>query len=818
MKFDEKARGILAILLATVTILSAALLPACSSGIVDPIGDVSDIDDWTPSLTDEEAEALFGHTETQALQHIDGDYLYYIGRLREGSDSRTVYRYNLRTGETQLACQDTTCPHTEGSSCPFERVSTSTTVLCAVNGGVVYVTWGPNQLQWYHPDTREHKVFDVEEPLLCHKAGDSVYYDKVTILDAPEHLGDARREMWRLDIASGKSTLVGTGRETDQYLRPYLLDGQETILLYSLVGPDEKVEQDGFWIYRVNGENEDRIPLYEDKLSCYGINPYGKYFFYNEYDIHWYETHDTEPPRVLHLVDSTTGENRILDEDSADDAFIVMTGRCVMALKDDPTGEHAQILRCYDYLTGEQKDYPLEGEKWRGPLMYYRGRIYMESPYQTDGSDEVTARATIVAWDIFSGRQQVLGKREIAVETSETSDLPSEEARSFRSLTDEEAEARFGHTEKHATTNIDGQYLYYAGAGEVRRKGETDYDQTMYRYDCLTGEIEHACQDPDCEHQNVCRDPNCDHAGESDCPFAYMTESTDIFATDGRITYFTVGYKQLEEYTPETGEHKLLSSDAERSTQFFMAGNAVYFINSFYNDDTDGWRQELWRIDPESEEAERVVVYDERGGIQPYLLNGEETVVIYTSIGPDGNPAQDGYYWIYRMEDASTGERTLLYEKAIPDPSLSVSGEYICFSEDISWWYSYDESMSSPKNLHLVNATTGEDRIVDEDSYGADRVILTDRVVMTLKSDPEGKYAYILQCYDYHTGETTEYPLLGEAWSSHNVMYYGGQLYFTAPRQYEKSGREKKAADLVVWDIVSGHQRVITADEIVEKH
>ena len=402
-----------------------------------------------------------------------------------------------------------------------------------------------------------------------------------------------------------------------------------------------------------------------------------------------------------------------------------------------------------------------------------------------------------------AGKDPGTGEPTSSPSDGETEDLPVP-------FTDEEAEARFGHAEAHALPNIDGQYVYYVGTDP---KDATF--RTMYRYDCATGGIE-----------LVCRKPDCDHTEDSDCPFAGVMESTEIAAINGGVVYHGIMEDQIRWYDPETGESRVYDLGLGTWGRIFKAGNAVYYRREDDPKILPDHCQEMWRLDLESGDS-TMVGFSKKDdfslAMTPYWLDGKETVIRNSSKGPNGEEATLYYDWLYRIDCASVGngdDETLLYAKELPTPAVGVSGKYFFYVDTSASWNAEDKSTTFTGSLHIVDSSTGEEQIVTEKGGKYGNTVMTDHCILYLMKDPERKNAYILHCYDYHTGERTEYPLRGEIWESEGgtLMYDRGKIYFTMPGQYDEIGRPIHVADLVVWDIATGRQQVIRAGEISEEH
>ena len=265
MKRSNKLRGMLAILLA------AAMLPGCSSGAGNPAdalgasGDASaessDAAEKTAfrSLTDAEAEALFGKAEPRTLSNVDDGWHYFLAGFSNGN---TIYRYHYDTGEIEFACGRPGCDHTDDidwgeSSCPLyqKRGSDLPNNISVMNGKLIYMDCGSTTfhydeegnvqfdedgrilmetedatLLWYDRQTNESRVFAVAAPydvMACYRVGDCFYYDRSVYVRESD---TTHHELWRVDEAGSEPMMVVTGHEGDYTILPYR-QGEETIYL-----------------------------------------------------------------------------------------------------------------------------------------------------------------------------------------------------------------------------------------------------------------------------------------------------------------------------------------------------------------------------------------------------------------------------------------------------------------------------------------------------------------------------------------------------------------------------------------------------------
>ena len=228
MFFTPQKRGALA-----GFCLLLMLLASCAYGIVDPIGDVdSDIEQWAPLLSVEEADALFGTPAANEAYAFEGEYFYYVDLLSEESPSNLmIYRYNIETGIAEYACRDSICAHS-GSTCPFGNID-GFTLLRAVEDGVIYRGGLDSGVEWYDLATQEHRLLE-KEATNCYRTETTIYYDCTS--EDPDDPSNFVYELWRIDnTQTGEKTLVGVGSEKgDVFIEPYTLGGEETIVIHCL--------------------------------------------------------------------------------------------------------------------------------------------------------------------------------------------------------------------------------------------------------------------------------------------------------------------------------------------------------------------------------------------------------------------------------------------------------------------------------------------------------------------------------------------------------------------------------------------------------
>lgn len=145
--------------------------------------------------------------------------------------------------------------------------------------------------------------------------------------------------------------------------------------------------------------------------------------------------------------------------------------------------------------------------------------------------------------------------------------------------------------------------------------------------------------------------------------------------------------------------------------------------------------------------------------IEPYFVNGEEVFLVCSAENPE---EENRRYRIYHV-NGTTGEKSLFFEKPV-DTFYGFLGNSFLYAD-----YDADATV-----LHSADLSTGEDRVIEKIKDGARNVIFTDRCVMYLMDDSTGKSAFILHCYNYLTGEKTEYPLKGKNGNMVTCSMMGG--------------------------------------------
>ena len=430
MTFTHKNKAIFA-LLCLVLLLLPACLPACGQEIVDPIGDLDEIDQWAPYLSEEESEALFGRVAKENCANLDGPYAYYIGRLYDDPEKtqEIVYRYNCETGETGVACQIPACPHTKGSGCPFEKLQ-DFGVLRTYRGGVLFqieptmdgmdagVMCG---LAWYSPETGEYRVI-CEDATNCYPTENFLYYDRYEPADEldSEYPEGFKKQLWRYDWESEKATLVFDGGHWNCIFYPItgMKKGEDQIYMYV---QDSRITSEGgtqtnYRIERFDEATGERVTVYDGGNVTELRYLSAEYMLFLEYDTVNFANKST----VCHLMNLQTGEERILEDHVAGSELL--TDRFVLYQKKDPTGEADWILCCYDIAAGEVTDsYPLYGGWIDGVKNLYRGRIvsFLNGP-TLDENDNFVEIGDVLERDICTGKMRVVDWKEVRTVEAET--------------------------------------------------------------------------------------------------------------------------------------------------------------------------------------------------------------------------------------------------------------------------------------------------------------------------------------------------------------------------------------------------------------
>ena len=430
---------------------------------------------------------------------------------------------------------------------------------------------------------------------------------------------------------------------------------------------------------------------------------------------------------------------------------------------------------------------------------------------------------------------------------SETSSDIAPEEKPFRSLSAEEAEALFGKASPFDASRIENGYFYFFDTPAHPESNGSG--MTAYRYNSDTGEVEYVCQKSGCTHFG---DPE---TLESDCPLYVPVNSADqlisvlngkvfcrsggglwsVLDEEGNLKFDEKGMPIIEErayqlvwYDPQTNESRTLTIGKSDYFMFFYRGkNCFYYYKTSYDKVTDSVRGELWSVGETGGDSALVAAggwTDDGvvGVIVPCLLNGEEVFFEFSRTDVPSGEEDSNRYRIYRI-DENTGERSLFYEKSVPYYSVEVCGNAFLYADyDTEWFLTHDreDDTPMPKTLRLVDLSTGEEKILAENVTDLYNYLLTDRCAMYMLNDPSGENAFILHCYNYLTGEKTEYPLKGKRWRGYNFYYDRGQLYSLDLSLLDENGNPVRHDDLVtlvVWNIATGAQREIYKGKIVEE-
>ena len=106
-------------------LLGASMVSCGLWDISDPLAENSelmgDIKSWIPLISEEEAEETTGLKGRR--EYHDGCIYYidqYSAKVKPGMKPQwhTLFRYDMNTGVTSLACRDAACPHND-EFCPF---------------------------------------------------------------------------------------------------------------------------------------------------------------------------------------------------------------------------------------------------------------------------------------------------------------------------------------------------------------------------------------------------------------------------------------------------------------------------------------------------------------------------------------------------------------------------------------------------------------------------------------------------------------------------------------------------------------------------
>ena len=409
MKFRKNARALLILLLTLCMVL-----PACSNGIADPIDDSSLLTEGT-GFSENEALALFGKEAGEHTGMFDGPFLYYKGKLYPNSDNGklTVYRYNIETGESEYACQDTVCTHDKNSGCPFAYLDYFGQVVVA-DGKVIYTTEPQDEnpghpLEWYDPQTGEHGVLAIDADNRF-VVGGSLYFDRgepVADIEGDELEPVLLRELWKYDFAQNKAIRVASTKDkNDSTPEAVLYHGEERVVISSHNAYDGGVDAEKVYYYWVDPETGARTPMTKEGFSGGGEGWFlGDYYLYGE--------PNGEGGHIMCSLNLETGEKKIVSEEGLNLTVVFPTEKYLLSVFKDPEGKATRILRLYDPTTGEwlEEEYPLYGEYTGLFLRYYRGKLYFLASLKGNRdpiTGELPETGGYLQWDILTGEQRMI--------------------------------------------------------------------------------------------------------------------------------------------------------------------------------------------------------------------------------------------------------------------------------------------------------------------------------------------------------------------------------------------------------------------------
>ena len=413
MKNRKNRSRLLALLL-----IATMLLPSCSWGIDDPIDD-SDLGGDGAGLSEDEAAALFGKEISAYADMFDYPYLYYKGILSSHANGEklTVYRYNIETGESEFACQDSVCTHDKDSGCPFENYFPFGQIT-VLDGKVIYTAthhegiYTKYSLEWYDPKTRKHGVW-AEDADNRFVVGDTLYFDRCessveTTGSDVKHV--LTRELWKYDKAQKKAVLVAsTSDRADFTPEPVFYHGEERIVISSNISYDGKEDASKNYLYWIDPETGARTPVLREGIKTAGTGWFAGDYLFDAEILHG----DGSQGYVPYCYNLETGEKKKIGELGEFEAVtMIPTEKYLLAVCDDPTGKATKILRCYDYRTGQwaEKEYPLYGEYDGTFLRYYRGKLYFfeSRKEQAVEAGETPEFGGYLIWDILTGEQTLV--------------------------------------------------------------------------------------------------------------------------------------------------------------------------------------------------------------------------------------------------------------------------------------------------------------------------------------------------------------------------------------------------------------------------
>ena len=397
------------------------VLPSCSSGIADPVGD-SEIGAEGAGLSESEAAALFGAGTGQYADMFDYPYVYYTGRLYPNSETngqKTVYRYNFETGEAEFACQDSVCTHEKKSGCPFEDYL-DFGQLSVMDGKVIYRTQGgkddqklgAHPLEWYDPKTREHGVLaeDADDQFVV---GDTLYFhchESSVETVGSEVKSVLTKQLWKYDRKQEKAVLVvSTDDSADSMPNAVLYHGEERVTVSSHYSYDGQIDAKKLYLYWIDPATGKRTPvLWEGVIGTSNGWFAGDCFFWAEPFLE-----DESRGYTPYCIDLKTGEKKKIGElGEFDVSTMIPTDKYLLAVCKDPAGKATRILRRYDYAAGEwlEEEYPLHGDYYGIFLRYYRGKLYFFRSIKNVKPEPGTVPEAggYLMWDILTGEQTLI--------------------------------------------------------------------------------------------------------------------------------------------------------------------------------------------------------------------------------------------------------------------------------------------------------------------------------------------------------------------------------------------------------------------------
>ena len=414
MKNRKNAKCLLALLF-----ILCMVLPSCSSGIADPVGD-SEIGNMGTGVPEDTAAPLFGAGTGMYTDMFDYPYIYYTGKLYPNSETnnqKTVYRYNFETGETEFACQDSVCTHEKKSGCPFEDYL-DFGQLTVLDGKVIYTTKNEKSdnfvhpLEWYDPKTREHGVF-VEDADNRYVVGDTLYFEchESSVKTVGSEVESVlTRQLWKYDRKQNKAVLVASTDDlADSTPQAVLYHGEERVMISSHYSYDGQTDAEKSYLYWIDPSNGKRTPILKEGIIGDSSGWFaGDCFFWAEPYVE-----DESKGYTPYCFDLKTGEKKKIGElGEFSVSTMIPTDKYLLAVCKDPTGKATRILRRYDYAAGEwlEEEYPLHGDYFGAFLRYYRGKLYFFMSIKNEKPEPgaLPEAGGFLVWDILTGEQTLI--------------------------------------------------------------------------------------------------------------------------------------------------------------------------------------------------------------------------------------------------------------------------------------------------------------------------------------------------------------------------------------------------------------------------